>query len=114
MNALDGKMFTKFPTCLFDFTCYGHNEMSYSKRPIIHEEVERIETQKSTKLNWRGGILFDLPFYFFFLQKIGQPIYDRYLEAEERPKAFEELGRQIQMYMKIVESYKAKVIISVR
>ncbi|PWA22797.1 heat shock 70 kDa protein 4a [Gambusia affinis] len=42
------------------------------------------------------------------LKKIGQPIYDRYLEAEERPKAFEELGRQIQMYMKIVESYKAK------
>ncbi|XP_054907640.1 heat shock 70 kDa protein 4a [Poeciliopsis prolifica] len=42
------------------------------------------------------------------LKKIGQPIHDRYLEAEERPKAFEELGRQIQMYMKIVESYKAK------
>ncbi|XP_007562090.1 heat shock 70 kDa protein 4a [Poecilia formosa] len=42
------------------------------------------------------------------LKKIGQPIHDKYLEAEERPKAFEELGRQIQMYMKIVESYKAK------
>ncbi|XP_063342196.1 heat shock 70 kDa protein 4a [Pelmatolapia mariae] len=43
------------------------------------------------------------------LKKIGQPIHERYVEAEERPKAFEELGRQIQMYMKIIEAYKAKV-----
>uniref|UniRef100_A0A1A8JE47 Heat shock protein 4a n=1 Tax=Nothobranchius kuhntae TaxID=321403 RepID=A0A1A8JE47_NOTKU len=42
------------------------------------------------------------------LKNIGQPIYDRHVEAEERPKAFEELGRQIQKYMKIVEAYKAK------
>lgn len=41
------------------------------------------------------------------LKKMGQPIYDRYLEAEERPRAFEELGRQIQQYMKIIECYKA-------
>lgn len=44
-----------------------------------------------------------------FLQKIGQPIFERYMEAEERPKAFEEFGRQIQLYMKIIEAYKAKV-----
>ncbi|KAM6907849.1 heat shock 70 kDa protein 4a isoform 2-T2 [Xenentodon cancila] len=42
------------------------------------------------------------------LKKIGQPIHDRCMEALERPKAFEELGRQIQMYMKIIEAYKAK------
>ncbi|KAM9729665.1 heat shock 70 kDa protein 4a isoform 2-T2 [Menidia menidia] len=42
------------------------------------------------------------------LKLIGQPIRDRYMEAEERPKAFDELGRQIQMYMKIIEAYKAK------
>ncbi|XP_054611871.1 heat shock 70 kDa protein 4a [Dunckerocampus dactyliophorus] len=42
------------------------------------------------------------------LKKIGQPIVERALEAEERPKAFEELGRQIQMYMKITAAYKAK------
>ncbi|KAF3705625.1 Heat shock 70 kDa protein 4 HSP70RY Heat shock 70-related protein APG-2 [Channa argus] len=42
------------------------------------------------------------------LKKIGQPIHDRYMEAEERPRAFEELGRQIQLYMKILEAYKAK------
>uniref|UniRef100_A0A8D0ANP5 Heat shock protein 4a n=1 Tax=Sander lucioperca TaxID=283035 RepID=A0A8D0ANP5_SANLU len=42
------------------------------------------------------------------LKSMGQPICERYMEAEERPKAFEELGRQIQMYMKIIEAYKAK------
>ncbi|XP_054481227.1 heat shock 70 kDa protein 4a [Anoplopoma fimbria] len=42
------------------------------------------------------------------LKKMGQPICERYMEAEERPKAFEELGRLIQMYMKIIEAYKAK------
>ncbi|XP_068187462.1 heat shock 70 kDa protein 4a [Antennarius striatus] len=42
------------------------------------------------------------------LTKLGQPIYERYMEAEERPKAFEELGRQMQQYMKIIEAYKAK------
>ncbi|XP_056298879.1 heat shock 70 kDa protein 4a isoform X1 [Pseudoliparis swirei] len=42
------------------------------------------------------------------LKKMGQPIYERYLEAEERPKAFQELGRLVQMYMKIIEAYKAK------
>ncbi|XP_034062637.1 heat shock 70 kDa protein 4a [Gymnodraco acuticeps] len=42
------------------------------------------------------------------LKQMGQPICERYVEANERPKAFEELGRQIQVYMKIVEAYKAK------
>uniref|UniRef100_A0A3Q3SWN8 Heat shock protein 4a n=1 Tax=Mastacembelus armatus TaxID=205130 RepID=A0A3Q3SWN8_9TELE len=42
------------------------------------------------------------------LKKIGQPIYERYIESEERPKAFEDLGRQLQMYMKIIEAYKSK------
>ncbi|MED6293793.1 Heat shock 70 kDa protein 4 [Characodon lateralis] len=42
------------------------------------------------------------------LKKLGQPIMDRFMEAEERPKAFEELGKQIQQYMKFVEAYKMK------
>ncbi|XP_068456115.1 heat shock 70 kDa protein 4a [Clinocottus analis] len=42
------------------------------------------------------------------LKTMGQPIYERFMEAEERPKAFEELGRLIQMYMKIIEAYKTK------
>lgn len=46
---------------------------------------------------------------FHPLQTLGQPIMERYTEAEERPKAFEEMGRQIQQYMKFVEAYKMKV-----
>uniref|UniRef100_A0A8C8CJU2 Heat shock protein 4a n=1 Tax=Oncorhynchus tshawytscha TaxID=74940 RepID=A0A8C8CJU2_ONCTS len=42
------------------------------------------------------------------LKKLGQPVQERYIEAEERPKAFDELGRHIQQYMKIVEAYKTK------
>uniref|UniRef100_A0A8C7LBP5 Heat shock protein 4a n=1 Tax=Oncorhynchus kisutch TaxID=8019 RepID=A0A8C7LBP5_ONCKI len=37
------------------------------------------------------------------LKKLGQPIRERYNEAEERPKAFDELGKHIQQFMKIVE-----------
>nr|XP_057919505.1 heat shock 70 kDa protein 4b [Doryrhamphus excisus] len=42
------------------------------------------------------------------LKKLGQPIQDRFNEAEERPKSFEELGKQIQQYMKFVEACKMK------
>uniref|UniRef100_A0A673ZE84 Heat shock protein 4a n=1 Tax=Salmo trutta TaxID=8032 RepID=A0A673ZE84_SALTR len=42
------------------------------------------------------------------LKKLGQPIQERYNEAEERPKAFDELGKHIQQFMKIVEAYKTK------
>ncbi|KAK5864935.1 hypothetical protein PBY51_016135 [Eleginops maclovinus] len=42
------------------------------------------------------------------LKKLGQPIQERYTEAEVRPKAFEELGKQIQQYMKFVEACKMK------
>ncbi|XP_048884367.1 heat shock 70 kDa protein 4-like isoform X3 [Brienomyrus brachyistius] len=42
------------------------------------------------------------------LQKLGQPILERCCEAEERPKAFEELGRHIQQYLKAIEAYKMK------
>ncbi|TSQ35285.1 Heat shock 70 kDa protein 4 [Bagarius yarrelli] len=42
------------------------------------------------------------------LKKLGQPIQDRYTESEERPKAFDELGKQLQQYMKIVEAFKMK------
>lgn len=34
---------------------------------------------------------------------------ERCCEAEERPKAFEELGRHIQQYLKAIEAYKMEV-----
>ncbi|XP_061473000.1 heat shock 70 kDa protein 4 [Rhineura floridana] len=42
------------------------------------------------------------------MKAVGQPIQARFQESEERPKAFEELGKQIQMYMKAVLAFKAK------
>uniref|UniRef100_A0A8C3LD87 Heat shock 70 kDa protein 4 n=1 Tax=Chrysolophus pictus TaxID=9089 RepID=A0A8C3LD87_CHRPC len=42
------------------------------------------------------------------LKALGQPIQARFQESEERPKAFEDLGKQIQQYMKTVHAFKAK------
>lgn len=42
-------------------------------------------------------------------QKFGQPIQERYMEHEERPKVLNELGKKIQLLMKAVEAYKNKV-----
>lgn len=46
---------------------------------------------------------------FTLFQTLGQPIQARFQESEERPKAFEDLGKQIQQYMKTVHAFKAKV-----
>ncbi|ERE68914.1 heat shock protein 4 [Cricetulus griseus] len=43
------------------------------------------------------------------LKNLGQPIKTRFQESEERPKLFEELGKQIQQYMKVISSFKNKV-----
>ncbi|XP_075756435.1 heat shock 70 kDa protein 4 isoform X2 [Pelodiscus sinensis] len=42
------------------------------------------------------------------LKTLGQPIQARFQESEERPKAFEDLGKQIQQYMKIIHAFKTK------
>ncbi|XP_072440272.1 heat shock 70 kDa protein 4L-like [Chiloscyllium punctatum] len=42
------------------------------------------------------------------LKKLGHPVQNRYKEQEERPKAFDELGKKIQLFMKTVEAYKNK------
>ncbi|XP_073476755.1 heat shock 70 kDa protein 4 [Aquarana catesbeiana] len=42
------------------------------------------------------------------LKNLGHPIQARYLEFEERPKAFDELGKQIQLYMKVIHAFKNK------
>uniref|UniRef100_A0A6Q2XRN3 Heat shock protein 4 like n=1 Tax=Esox lucius TaxID=8010 RepID=A0A6Q2XRN3_ESOLU len=40
------------------------------------------------------------------LKRFGQPIQDRYREHEDRPRAFEEMGKKIQLYMKADEHYQ--------
>ncbi|KAF0044382.1 heat shock 70 kDa protein 4L [Scophthalmus maximus] len=42
------------------------------------------------------------------LKRLGQPIQDRHREQEDRPRAFEELGKKLQLYMKFVDAYKQK------
>uniref|UniRef100_A0AAQ4QLX1 Heat shock protein 4 like n=1 Tax=Gasterosteus aculeatus aculeatus TaxID=481459 RepID=A0AAQ4QLX1_GASAC len=42
------------------------------------------------------------------LKTLGQPIQDRHREHEDRPRAFEELGKKIQLCIKFVDSYKQK------
>ncbi|XP_043917689.1 heat shock 70 kDa protein 4L [Protopterus annectens] len=42
------------------------------------------------------------------LKKFCQPVQDRYSEQGDRQKAFDELGRKIQVFMKTVEAYKNK------
>ncbi|XP_028251401.1 heat shock 70 kDa protein 4L [Parambassis ranga] len=42
------------------------------------------------------------------LKRLGQPIQDRHREHEDRPRAFEELGKKLQLYMKFVDSYKQR------
>lgn len=43
-------------------------------------------------------------------QRFGEPIEDRYREQEERPQAFNELGKKIQFFLKILDAYKQNVI----
>ncbi|XP_030642084.1 heat shock 70 kDa protein 4L [Chanos chanos] len=42
------------------------------------------------------------------LKRFGEPIEERHREQEERPRAFDELGKRIQIFMKAVEAYKQK------
>ncbi len=43
------------------------------------------------------------------LQRFGEPIEERYREHEGRPRAFDELGKKLQLFMKAVDVYKQKV-----
>lgn len=42
------------------------------------------------------------------LKNLRQPIKMRFQESEERPKLFDDLGKQIQQYMKVISSFKDK------
>uniref|UniRef100_A0A1A7YPI0 Heat shock protein 4b n=1 Tax=Iconisemion striatum TaxID=60296 RepID=A0A1A7YPI0_9TELE len=97
-------------------------EYVYDMRDKLHGMLEKFVSESdrdalSLKLedteNWLYEDGEDQPKQVYIdklaeLKKLGQPILERYMEAEERPKAFEELGKQIQQYMKFVEAYKMK------
>ncbi|XP_056332957.1 heat shock 70 kDa protein 4L [Danio aesculapii] len=42
------------------------------------------------------------------LKKYGEPIEERYREHEGRPRAFDELGKKLQLFMKVVDMYRDK------
>ncbi|XP_070818466.1 heat shock 70 kDa protein 4b [Chaetodon trifascialis] len=97
-------------------------EYVYDMRDKLHGMLEKFVSESdrdalSLKLedteNWLYEDGEDQPKQMYIdklaeLKKLGQPIQERYTEAEERPKAFEEMGKQIQQYMKFVEAYKMK------
>ncbi|KAL7858487.1 hypothetical protein AOLI_G00185890 [Acnodon oligacanthus] len=97
-------------------------EYVYDMRDKLHGMFEKFITESdrdtfSLKLedteNWLYEDGEDQPKQVYIdrlaeLKKLGQPVQDRYTESEERPKAFEDLGKQLQQYMKIVEAFKIK------
>ncbi|XP_077465706.1 heat shock 70 kDa protein 4b [Stigmatopora argus] len=97
-------------------------EYVYEMRDKLHGMLEKFvsETERdafSLKLadteNWLYEDGEDQPKQMYIdrltdLKAHGQPIQERYTEAEERPRAFDELGKQIQQYMKFVEACKMK------
>ncbi|XP_030620565.1 heat shock 70 kDa protein 4b isoform X1 [Chanos chanos] len=97
-------------------------EYVYDMRDKLHGMYEKVisENERDTfslKLedteNWLYEEGEDQPKQVYIdklaeLKKLGQPVRERYTECEERPKAFEELGKQIQHYMKTIEACKIK------
>uniref|UniRef100_A0A8C7ZZC8 Heat shock protein 4b n=1 Tax=Oryzias sinensis TaxID=183150 RepID=A0A8C7ZZC8_9TELE len=78
---------------------------------FVSESVNALSLKLEDTENWLYEDGEDQPKQVYIdklaeLKKLGQPIQERYLEAEERPKAFDEMGKQIQQYMKFVEAFK--------
>ncbi|KFP87183.1 Heat shock 70 kDa protein 4, partial [Acanthisitta chloris] len=97
-------------------------EYVYEMRNKLYSEYERFVSEDdrnsfTLKLedteNWLYDDGEDQPKQIYIdklteLKALGQPIQARFQESEERPKAFEDLGKQIQQYMKAVHAFKAK------
>ncbi|XP_060035088.1 heat shock 70 kDa protein 4L [Erinaceus europaeus] len=80
---------------------------------ITPEDLNKLSTVLEDTENWLYQEGEDQPKQVYVdklkeLKKHGQPIQVRYLEHEERPKALTELGRKVQLVMKVVEAYRSK------
>ncbi|XP_043999594.1 heat shock 70 kDa protein 4L [Gambusia affinis] len=80
---------------------------------ITEEDSNRLTLMLEDTENWLYEEGEDQPLNVYeeklgALKMFGEPIKERYRESEERPRAFEELGKKLQLYMKFVDSYKQK------
>uniref|UniRef100_A0A665WQC3 Heat shock protein 4 like n=1 Tax=Echeneis naucrates TaxID=173247 RepID=A0A665WQC3_ECHNA len=80
---------------------------------ITEEESNRLTLMLEDTENWLYEDGEDQPKQVYeekldALKRLGQPIQDRHREYADRPRAFEELGKKLQIYMKFVDSYKQK------
>uniref|UniRef100_A0A1A7WXT9 Heat shock 70kDa protein 4-like n=1 Tax=Iconisemion striatum TaxID=60296 RepID=A0A1A7WXT9_9TELE len=80
---------------------------------ITEEDSNRLTMMLEDTENWLYEDGEDQPKHVYeekldALKRFGQPIQERHRETEDRPRAFEELGKKLQLYMKFVDSYKKK------
>uniref|UniRef100_A0A7N6ACR3 Heat shock protein 4 like n=1 Tax=Anabas testudineus TaxID=64144 RepID=A0A7N6ACR3_ANATE len=80
---------------------------------ITEEDSNRLTLMLENTENWLYEDGEDQPKQVYeekldALKRLGQPIQDRHREHEDRPRAFEELGKKLQLYIKFVDSYKQK------
>ncbi|KAM4625634.1 heat shock 70 kDa protein 4L [Polymixia lowei] len=80
---------------------------------ITEEDSSRLTLMLEDTENWLYEEGEDQPKQVYVdkldaLKRFGQPIQERHREQEDRPRAFEELGKKLQLYMKAVDSYKQK------
>ncbi|OXB54465.1 hypothetical protein ASZ78_016504 [Callipepla squamata] len=80
---------------------------------ITEEDTNKLTLMLEDTENWLYEDGEDQPKQVYMdklqeLRKFGEPIQERYMEHEERPKVLNELGKKIQLLMKAVEAYKNK------
>ncbi|RVE57248.1 hypothetical protein OJAV_G00214120 [Oryzias javanicus] len=80
---------------------------------INEEDSNRLTLMLEDTENWLYEDGEDQPKHIYeekldALKRLGQPIQDRHIEHEDRPKAFEELGKKLQLYLKFVDCYRQK------
>uniref|UniRef100_A0A3Q2P6Y1 Heat shock protein family A (Hsp70) member 4 like n=1 Tax=Fundulus heteroclitus TaxID=8078 RepID=A0A3Q2P6Y1_FUNHE len=80
---------------------------------ISEEDSNRLTLMLEDTENWLYEEGEDQPKHVYeeklgALKRFGEPIQERHRESEDRPRAFEELGKKLQLYMKFVDFYKQK------
>ncbi|KAG8505391.1 Heat shock 70 kDa protein 4L [Galemys pyrenaicus] len=83
------------------------------ERVVTPEELSRLSAALDDTESWLYEEGADQPRQVYVdklqeLKRHGQPIQTRFQELEERPKALSELGRKIQLVMKVIEAHRAK------